>query len=130
MNIKNLFAILLVLTLLICTFIIPASAKEPAINNINIEIIINEDVSSETKAKIERYFATGEPITTDSVSTYGLTCTLFGHKLENSLVDVITHKVRTTSPRCKKQTYAYSACTRCDYETSTLADTEYIYCCA
>jgi len=130
MKTKNLFAILLALTLLICTFIIPASAKEPAINNINIEIIINEDVSSETKAKIERYFATGEPITTDSVSTYGLTCTLFGHKIESAVVSTITHKVSSTAPRCLKRTYDYEACTRCDYEASDLVKSEYIFCCS
>ena len=40
MKIKNLFAILLVLTLLICTFGIPTSAKETTTNNENVEIII------------------------------------------------------------------------------------------
>lgn len=130
MKIKSLFAILLVITLLVCTCVLPTSAKESTENNTNIEIIINDEVSEETKAKIKRCFATGEPVTYNATSTYGLTCTLLGHKLENTVVDVITHKVRTTSPRCKKQTYLYEACTRCDYETSTLAGTEYIICCS
>lgn len=129
MKIKNLFTTLLVFTLLTCTFVIPTSAKTNTNNN-NVEIIINGDVSEETKAKIERYFATGEPATDESISNYGLTCTLFGHKLENTVIETITHKVRATSPRCKEQTYLYEACTRCDYETSTLVDTEYISCCA
>lgn len=129
MKIKSLFAILLALSLLICTFVIPTSAKETTINN-DIEIIIIDEVSDETKEKIERYFATGEPATNNVTTTYGITCTLFGHKLENTSVSATTHKVRATAPRCVKKTYAYSACTRCDYETSTLADTEYIYCCA
>ena len=130
MKIKSLFAILLVITLLACTCILPASAKETTENKTNVEIIINDEVSVETKAKIEKYFATGEPATDDGVITYGLTCTLLGHKLDPSSVSVITHKVRATAPRCERKTYLYQACTRCDYETSELIATENIYCCA
>ena len=127
MKIKSLFAILLAVTLLACTCILPTSAKEDK----NIEIIIlDENVSAETKAKIEKYFASGEPATDDGATTYGLTCTLLGHKLQSSTVDVTTHKVRATAPRCVRKTYDYDACTRCDYETSELIDTEYIFCCA
>lgn len=130
MKIKNLFAILLALSLLICTFVIPTSAKEATENDIDFEIIIIDDVSIETKEKIEKYFATGEPGRDTNNSTYGLTCTLLGHKIEGTIVSAVTHKVRTTSPRCVKKTYDYEACTRCDYETSTLISTEYIGCCA
>ncbi len=129
MKIKSLFAILLALTLLTCTFVIPTSAKEAKINDTYVEIIINDEVSAETKAKIENYFANGEPAGNDDASAYGLTCTLFGHKIESTSVATITHKVRTTSPRCVRKTYVYEACTRCDYETSTLMSTEYIACC-
>ena len=128
MKIKSLFAILLALTLLTCTFVLPTSAKE-ATNN-NVEIIINDDVSEETKAKIEKHFENGEPSNTDDITTYGLTCTLFGHKLENTIVETITHKVRTTAPKCLRKVYNYNACTRCDYETSELIATENIYCCS
>ena len=130
MKIKSLFAILLALTLLICMFIIPTSAKESTENNTYVEIIINNEVSAETKAKIERYFATGEPATDTDTSTYGLTCTLFGHKIECTSVYTIEHKVSSTAPRCLKKTYDYEECTRCDYEKSTLILKEYIYCCS
>ena len=130
MKTKNLFAILLALTLLISTFIIPTSAKESIMDNTNVEIIINNDVSEETKSKIENYFAAGEPVNNDGRTTYGITCTLLGHKLEGTTVEVTTHKVRATSPRCVTKTYDYETCTRCDYETSTLMGTEYIVCCA
>lgn len=126
---KRLFAVLLVLTLLTCTIVLPVSAKNTDNRNNDIEIIIHDEVSEETKEKIKNFFENGEPIDDNGTTTYGITCTLLGHKLENSAVDVITHKVRATSPRCKKQTYSYSACTRCDYETSTLMSTEYIGCC-
>lgn len=129
MKIKSLFAILLALTLLTCTFVIPTSAKELTKTTTNVEIIINGEVSAETKAKIEKYFATGEP-STDNSSSYGLTCTLLGHKTVNTAVSTITHKVRATEPRCKKETYNYEECTRCDYSKATLIATEYIYCCS
>lgn len=129
MKTRNLFALLLAITLLISSFIIPASAKNSTDSNMEIEIIINDSVSPETKAKIERYFATGEP-TTDNDTTYGITCTLLGHKIECTSVYTITHKARSASPRCLKKTYAYEECTRCDYENSTLTRSEYIVCCS
>lgn len=130
MKIKSLSAILLALTLFTCTCVLPVSAKKETNNKTDVQIIINDEVSAETKGKIEKYFATGVPATDDGAATYGLTCTLLGHKLENSAVDVITHKVRATSPRCVCKTYNYHACTRCDYETSELIATEYIVCCS
>ena len=75
MKIKNLFVIFLAVSLLICTFVIPTSAKESTENNTNVEIIINDEVSEETKLKIERYFVTGAPIENNGATTYGLTCT-------------------------------------------------------
>ena len=130
MKIKRLFAVLLAVTLLVCTCVLSTSAKETTENKTNVEIIITEDVSEETKVKIENYFASGEPATDDGASTYGLTCTLFGHKIEGTVVSAVTHKVSSTAPRCVRKTYDYEACTRCDYETSELIATEYIYCCA
>ena len=127
---KRIFATFLVLTLFTCTFAMPVSAKNTTTKNNDVEIVIHDEVSEETKAKIEKYFADGEPTTNDGNSTYGLTCTLLGHKLENTSVETITHKVRSTSPRCLKKTYAYSACTRCDYETSELVKSTYIVCCS
>lgn len=127
---KRIFAILLVLTLLICTFALPVSAKNTTDKNNDIEIIIHDEVSEETREKIERYFANGEPVENDGATTYGLTCTLLGHKIECVAVSTINHKVRTTSPRCLKNTYDYEECTRCDYEKSTLINSIYIVCCS
>lgn len=65
----------------------------------------------------------------DDAATYGLMCTLFGHKLESSVVSTLTHNVRTSAPRCLKRTYSVEACTRCDYTSQTLLDSTYISCC-
>lgn len=129
MKIKSLFAFILAISLLVSAFVIPTSAKTDETNS-DIEIIIeNENISAETKVKIEKYYST-ENHNDDVATTYGLTCTLFGHKLEKSIVSTITHKVSATSPRCLKKTYAYEACTRCDYENSELISTFYIVCCS
>lgn len=127
---KRIFAILLILTLLTCTFALPVSAKNTTNENTEIEIIIHDEVSKETREKIEKHFVDGTPTETNDNSTYGLTCTLLGHKLESCSVSTITHKVRATSPRCVEKTYLYEACTRCDYENSMLMSTEYIVCCS
>ena len=65
----------------------------------------------------------------DEVETYGLMCTLFGHKYEESTVGVITHKVRTYAPRCKDDTYDVKICTRCDHQEQTLIASTYVICC-
>lgn len=127
---KRIFTILLVLTLLTCTCALPVSAKNTTKENNDIEIIIHNEVSEETKEKIERFFANGTPAENDGIATYGLTCTLLGHNIKISSVSTITHKVSTTSPRCLKKTYNYEECTRCDYEKATLVCSEYIVCCS
>ncbi len=63
------------------------------------------------------------------IQTYGLMCSLFGHKLEEDTVGVITHKVRTYAPRCLDETYEVKACTRCDYQEKTLIVGVYRDCC-
>ncbi len=128
MKINKLLSLILALSTLICAVIIPANAAE-ADTNEHIEIFIeNEDISEEAKEKIIAFYTNGGE-EKEGVATYGLTCTLFGHKIESSAVSTITHKVRTTSPRCLKKTYDYESCTRCDYEESTLKIQEYITCC-
>lgn len=65
----------------------------------------------------------------DSAETYGLTCTLLGHKLESSLVTVVTHKKSATAPRCLQEKFNAEACSRCDYTNKTLISSTYISCC-
>lgn len=65
----------------------------------------------------------------DDTATYGLMCTLFGHKLETSSAITVTHNARTAAPRCLRRTYSVEACTRCDYTSQTLLDSTYISCC-
>ena len=126
---KKLISLILSLCFILSLGVIPSSAEE-AVETSDVTIIIhNEDISEETKEKLIAFYSDPETQVNDA-TTYGLTCTLFGHKLESTVTTVITHKVRTTAPRCQEKTYTYEACTRCDYENSTLIGTTYIYCCA
>ncbi len=128
MKIKRIAALIIAISTLICMMVIPANAAEDKTHN-HVEIIIeNENVSEETKQKAIAFYTNGGE-ETDGASTYGVTCTLLGHNLETSRVTKITHKAKTTAPRCLKKIYNYSTCTRCDYETSTLVSSTYISCC-
>lgn len=57
-------------------------------------------------------------------------CDIFGHDLVESQVDVVTHKVSSTAPRCRQDTYNVKACEDCDYSEQTLIATTYIFCCS
>ncbi|MEE1503220.1 MAG: hypothetical protein UGF89_03110 [Acutalibacteraceae bacterium] len=128
MKTKKVFSLILALATLLCAVVIPANAAEAETHE-HIEIIIeNENISEETKAKIIAYYTNGEK-ENEETATYGLTCTLFGHKLEASVVSTVTHKARSSAPRCLEKIYDYESCTRCDYENSVLASQKYIYCC-
>ena len=65
----------------------------------------------------------------DLVQTYGLGCTLFGHDYKYTTASVITHKYRTSQPRCKKDLYDVKYCEDCDFTEETLTTTTYIICC-
>ena len=127
---KKIIALLLVLISVFSVISIPAYAESPEENTIvtvnETDFIFSETVSDEFRAKfIANYFNTE----TDDSTTYGLTCTLLGHKLESSYVTTITHKVNSSDPRCKQNRYLSEACTRCDYTNSTLVTTSFISCC-
>ncbi len=127
MKTKKILASVLAIAMLACMFIMPANAAEAEADE-HIEIIIeNQNLSEEAKEKIIAYYTNGGE--EQGAATYGLTCTLLGHDFEYTRVYKITHKVRTTSPRCLKKTYEHAICNRCDYSESTLASSIYIICC-
>ena len=129
MKTKKILALILAMAMTACIFIMPANAAEAETHE-HIEIIIeNENISEETREKIMAHFTNGGGEECEGTSTYGLTCTLLGHKIETSRVYKITHEVRSTSPRCLKKTYDYNTCTRCDFSETVLLSSEYIVCC-
>lgn len=126
---KKIIALILVIVSLFSVMSISVYAEGTEENTVtvtvnDVEFVFDADTSEEFRSKaIAHYF------NHDGTVTYGLTCTLFGHKLENSLTYAITHKVRSTDPRCYRETYNTEVCSRCDYTNSTLISTSYISCC-
>lgn len=104
----------------------PAFAEEADYAEGEVTYIFEEGISEEMKERIIAHFIGEE---SPSSSTYSL-CDLLGHKIEYTTSTRVTHKARTTAPRCLQQVYIVEVCTRCDYTTSYLDSQEYIYCCS
>lgn len=128
---KKIIALILVVVSLFSVMSICAYAEETTESTVTVTVnetdfIFNANTSEDFRGKaIARYFNSDD----DGAVAYGLTCTLFGHKLESSVITTITHKVNATDPRCLRETYDTEACTRCDYANAVLIGSEYITCC-
>ena len=128
---KRIIALIMAVVSLFCVMSVSAGAE--GVDEGTVAVTVNEtvfifdaDTTEEFRDKfIENYF-NGED---DSTTAYGLTCTLFGHKIETTTVAAVTHKVRTTAPRCRREIYDVDNCTRCDYTKSTMTSSSYIACC-
>lgn len=121
---KKLLAILLSVSFILGAMSVTVNAAD-SFEEPTIEFIFDEGTSAEIQERIIADFS-GED---DGATTYGLTCTLFGHKIETGYTSTVTHKVRTSAPRCLKETFSYEICSRCDYSEYTLVDSGYISCC-
>ncbi len=128
---KKIIALILVVVSLFSVMSISVYAEDTADNTVTVTVnettfIFDADTSEDFRNKaIANYFNPEN----DGADAYGLTCTLFGHKLESSYVSAITHKVRATDPRCLRETFNMEVCTRCDYTNPILIDSTYITCC-
>lgn len=94
----------------------------------NVEIEITHPGLSEEKLFYMAQMLMSENPNFDA-QTYGLTCTLFGHKLVSTTNTVTTHMVYDTYPYCERKTYESDVCERCDYMETTLISTDRVGCC-
>lgn len=127
---KKIIALILVVVSLFSVTSISVYAEGISENAIivtvnEVEFVFDADTSEEFRNKAIAHYFNHD----NDAATYGLTCTLFGHKLESSVVTTITHKAKATAPRCLRETYEMEVCTRCDYTNPILIDATYIYCC-
>ena len=128
---KKIFAFIMVAVSLFSVMSVSAYAED--LKEETITVTVNETVftfdantSEDFRNKvIADYFNEKD----EDVATYGLMCTLFGHKLESSVITVITHKVKATAPRCLRERFDTEACTRCNYTHKELITSSYISCC-
>lgn len=130
MKTKKIISLIMAMILAICSFSISACAdhaEEASVyHNHEIEYVFPEGTPDSVKEKIINGFeGDGE-----TASTYGLTCTLFGHDTESTVIYTITHRKKATSPRCLKEYFNCTTCSRCDYFVSELISSQYIVCCA
>ena len=128
---KKLLAIILAIASVFSVMTFTASAEEASEDTVvivrgDVEYIFDANTSEDLR---ESFIADCESEHDDGVEACGVLCTLFGHKLETSSAATITHKARTTDPRCLKKTYTVESCTRCDYSSKTLKSSVYISCC-
>lgn len=129
---KRIIALIMALVSLFCVTSVSAGAQGVEDGTVTVTVnetvfIFDADTTEEFRDKfIEDYFNSED----DGTTSYGLTCTLFGHKIETTSVTAVTHKVLSTSPRCRREIYDVDNCTRCDYTKSTLKTSSYIVCCA
>ena len=129
---KKILSVFLALTLCVLSAALITSASENStvvITTDDAEYTVefeNTNLSQEQREAVAHNLVFGKD---DTVQTYGLMCTLFGHNTEENMVSVITHKVKTTSPRCKREMYAVTTCSRCDYQEQEYVGTSYISCC-
>ena len=128
---KKIIAIIMVVVSLFSVISVSAYAEEASEDTITVTVnetdfIFDVNTSEEYRNKfIAHYFNEND----EDAATYGLMCTLFGHKTEQIKATKITHKVKTTSPRCKRDSYVITTCTRCDYYDEEYTGTSYISCC-
>ncbi len=125
MSFKKFISFVLATVFAVCSFQTIAFAESNTDDCENITIEFHNEVSDKTKERIVAHFH-GE--NENAISSRGITCTLFGHKLDTGTTSVVTHNVRSSAPRCLRETFDYEICTRCDYSEYTLIGSEYIYC--
>ncbi len=128
---KKIIALILVVVSIFSIMSISAYADDSTENTVTvtvneIEFIFDTDTTEDFRNKAIAHFFNHND---DGAASYGLTCTLFGHKLQSSVITTVTHKVDSTDPRCLQETYNVETCSRCDYTNSTLLDSTYISCC-
>ena len=127
---KKIIALILVVVSIFSVMSISAYAEDTNENTVTVTVnetvfIFDADTAEDFHNKFIAHYFNHD----DGTATYGLTCTLFGHKIESSVVTTITHKAKATDPRCLERTYNAETCSRCDYTNSTLLDSSYISCC-
>ena len=126
---KRLTIFLMIITIIICATI-GVSAGETIGNTYqidNVTVIFDTDsqLSTEQQEIIAQLLVNAEY----SVSQANLICTLFGHKNTTEGVTTITHKVLPESPRCLRELFTITTCSRCNESTVERDGFGYISCC-
>lgn len=117
-------AIVLVYAMCFASFAVSAQYTYE-FENITVIFDTNTVLDEHERMIVAEHLAHGE----ETVTTYGLWCTLFGHSYEEHSATKITHCVRTTNPRCLEEEYLVQVCTRCENTVTESLGGVYITCC-
>lgn len=123
---RKAFVVLGTLMVLMLTLAVAAVADNSSESK-NIEVLFdsNTEFTDLEQDVIRTHFINAS----NDVQQLGLKCTLFGHDYKTELVTVITHKVRSTSPRCRKEIFETKICTVCSDTVPKLMNEDLIICC-
>lgn len=128
---KKVVKILLIISIVLMT-VVSVSSQVP--NEIYSIAIDDSAISIEHKGlsqdKLNVIIENELEIDTESATaSFNLLC-IFGHSTTSGSFTLTSHSVSSSAPRCRKYLYNYEMCTRsgCDYYSSTLIFTEYLYC--
>lgn len=95
----------------------------------NMEIEIQySDLSEDQLLRIVSLFINDNEY--NDSSSYGLTCTLFGHDITTTATNVTNHYVYESYPYCELNQYNVDICERCDYSKTTLINVDRVGCCS
>lgn len=126
-------SIILAICLLLTVMGMTVSAIAPenqgntyAMQNVTVKFDANSKFTPEEQRHIAELLVYGS----DKISPYGLSCFLFGHNYQTDTVTTVTHRARTTAPRCLSKKYEVSVCSKCGDTQQTLISSVYIYCCS
>lgn len=127
------FITILVAIVMIASMVLITSATSSSgttIERDGVTVVFESDstFSIDKKNEIVDYIIT-DNIQDTSVTTYNLLCTLFGHKTTTESITVYEHCVRDAQPRCIRSLQDVTGCTRCDYVTTEVITSSYVYCC-
>jgi len=125
--------LLLALVALLPSFTYAQSGNTNVFTYFHPEITVEFDEGNNfiesTKQKIADDFAGIATLgQIDGDAPDNILCTLFGHDTSESGVAVIRHKAYIHEPRCKKEFYNVTACSRCDYTVEEYMGFILIYC--
>ena len=126
---KKLVLVVMLIAITICTTL-GVSADTNAGNTYQIEnvtVIFEADsqLSDEQQENIAQLLVNPE----NGVAQANLICNIFGHKNTQEGVSTITHKVSATSPRCLREFFTITTCSRCNESTVERDGMAYITCC-
>ena len=102
-----------------------ANGNNHQIENVTVIFDADSQFSNEQQERIAQFLVNPEY----GVAQANIICNIFGHKNSSEGVSTITHKVSATSPRCLKEIFTITICSRCDETTVERNAAYYITCC-